>query len=30
MKSVTWLESAVLSKQEVRWRIRFFHTTRVP
>ncbi len=30
MKNVTWLESAVLSKQEGRWRIRFFHSTRVP
>jgi ketosteroid isomerase-like protein len=25
-----WLESAVLEKQDNRWRIRFFHSTRVP
>jgi ketosteroid isomerase-like protein len=29
-KNVTWLESAVLARQEGRWRIRFFHSTRVP
>lgn len=27
---VTWLESAVLQKQAGTWRIRFFHSTRVP
>lgn len=26
----TWLESAVLQKQAGTWRIRFFHSTRVP
>jgi uncharacterized protein DUF4440 len=26
----TWLESAVLEKQAATWRIRFFHSTRVP
>ena len=25
-----WLESAVLEQQDNRWRIRFFHSTRVP
>jgi uncharacterized protein (TIGR02246 family) len=25
-----WLESAVLEKQDNQWRIRFFHSTRVP
>lgn len=29
-KDVTWLESAVLRKQGGRWRIHFFHSTRVP
>jgi hypothetical protein len=27
---LTWLESAVLENQAVTWRIRFFHSTRVP
>jgi hypothetical protein len=27
---VTWLESAVLRHDGRRWRIRFFHSTRVP
>lgn len=26
----TWLESAALEKQKGTWRIRFFHSTRVP
>jgi ABC-type glycerol-3-phosphate transport system substrate-binding protein len=29
-KNLTWLESAVLEKQAGAWRIRFFHSTRVP
>jgi ketosteroid isomerase-like protein len=29
-KDVTWLESAVLEKEAVGWRIKFFHSTRVP
>jgi ketosteroid isomerase-like protein len=29
-KDVTWLESAVLAKEAVGWRIKFFHSTRVP
>jgi hypothetical protein len=29
-KDMTWLESAVLEKQAGAWRIRFFHSTRVP
>ncbi len=29
-QQVTWLESAVLQKQAGTWRIRFFHSTRVP
>jgi len=29
-KEVTWLESAVLRKDKGEWRIRFFHSTRVP
>ena len=29
-KDVTWLESAVLQKQNGAWRIRFLHRTRVP
>ena len=29
-KDVTWLESAVLQKEKGVWRIRFFHSTRVP
>ena len=29
-KDVTWLESAVLEKENGAWRIRFFHSTRVP
>jgi ketosteroid isomerase-like protein len=29
-KPVMWLESAVLGKEDGRWRIRFFHSTRVP
>ena len=29
-KDVTWLESAVLRKEKDRWRIQFFHSTRVP
>jgi Domain of unknown function (DUF4440) len=29
-KDLTWLESAVLEKQADAWRIRFFHSTRVP
>ncbi|MEY2483867.1 MAG: hypothetical protein QOK24_2395 [Verrucomicrobiota bacterium] len=29
-KEVTWLESAVLQKEKGIWRIRFFHSTRVP
>lgn len=27
---ITWLESAALEKQKGTWRIRFFHSTRVP
>jgi ketosteroid isomerase-like protein len=27
---VTWLESAVLRFEEGRWRVQFFHSTRVP
>jgi ketosteroid isomerase-like protein len=29
-QDVSWLESAVLQKQAGTWRIRFFHSTRVP
>ena len=29
-RDVTWLESAVLQKTAGQWRIRFFHSTRVP
>jgi hypothetical protein len=29
-QQVSWLESAVLQKQAATWRIRFFHSTRVP
>jgi ketosteroid isomerase-like protein len=29
-KDVSWLESAVLRKENGRWRIQFFHSTRVP
>lgn len=29
-KELSWLESAVLEKQAGVWRIRFFHSTRVP
>jgi ketosteroid isomerase-like protein len=29
-KDMTWLESAVLEKQKGVWRIRFFHSTRIP
>jgi hypothetical protein len=29
-KDLAWLESAVLEKQAGSWRIRFFHSTRVP
>ena len=29
-KDLTWLESAVLRKEGSTWRIRFFHSTRVP
>ena len=29
-KDMTWLESAVLEKHAGAWRIRFFHSTRVP
>jgi hypothetical protein len=29
-RPVTWLESAVLFHDKTRWRIRFFHSTRVP
>jgi ketosteroid isomerase-like protein len=29
-KDVTWLESAVLGKENGVWRIHFFHSTRVP
>ena len=29
-KAVEWLESAVLGKESGVWRIRFFHSTRVP
>jgi ketosteroid isomerase-like protein len=29
-KDVTWLESAVLQKEQGIWRIHFFHSTRVP
>ena len=29
-KDMTWLESAVLQKEEGAWRIRFFHSTRKP
>ena len=29
-QQITWLESAVLQKQSGSWRIRFFHSTRVP
>jgi ketosteroid isomerase-like protein len=29
-KEVTWLESAVLQEEKGMWRIRFFHSTRVP
>jgi hypothetical protein len=29
-QDLSWLESAMLQKQEGTWRIRFFHSTRVP
>ena len=29
-KNVSWLESAVLRKEKDKWRIQFFHSTRVP
>ena len=29
-KNVSWLESAILRKEEGNWRIQFFHSTRVP
>ena len=29
-KAVSWLESAVLRKENDSWRIQFFHSTRVP
>jgi ketosteroid isomerase-like protein len=29
-KKLTWLESAVLRKDSGKWRIHFFHSTRVP
>lgn len=29
-KSLTWLESAVLQRDNGTWRIKFFHSTRVP
>lgn len=29
-KNVSWLESAVLRKEEGNWRIQFFHSTRMP
>ena len=29
-KDLTWLESAVLRKDDDTWRIKFFHSTRVP
>jgi len=29
-KDVSWLESAVLEREKGTWRIRFFHSTRVP
>jgi ketosteroid isomerase-like protein len=29
-KNVSWLESAVLRKEEGNWRIRFLHSTRMP
>jgi hypothetical protein len=29
-RDVTWLESAVLQKEQDRWRIQFLHSTRVP
>jgi hypothetical protein len=29
-KNLSWLESAVLRKDKENWRIRFFHSTRVP
>jgi ketosteroid isomerase-like protein len=29
-KKVTWLESAVLRKQDGSWRVQFLHSTRVP
>lgn len=29
-KELSWLESAVLEKQAGTWRIRFFHSTRMP
>ena len=28
VKNVTWLESAVLRKEDEHWRVRFFHSTR--
>lgn len=30
LQPTTWLESAALEKQSGTWRIRFFHSTRVP
>jgi ketosteroid isomerase-like protein len=29
-KNVSWLESAILRKEEGNWRIQFFHSTRMP
>jgi ketosteroid isomerase-like protein len=29
-KNVSWLESAILRKDDGKWRIQFFHSTRVP
>lgn len=29
-KNVSWLESAILRKEEGNWRIQFFHSTRTP
>lgn len=29
-KQVSWLESAILRKQDGRWRVQFLHSTRVP
>jgi ketosteroid isomerase-like protein len=29
-KNVSWLESAILRKNEGNWRVQFFHSTRIP